>query len=70
MLGALPLASALLAGYGMAGARTPTWIHMLGFALILAGTEYIILDLEYPRRGFIRIGAADPVLVELRDAMR
>jgi hypothetical protein len=31
---------------------------------------YIILDLEYPRRGFIRIGAADPVLVELRDAMR
>jgi hypothetical protein len=70
MLGVLPLASALLAGYGMAAGKAPSWIHMLGFVLILAGTVYVILDLEFPRRGFIRIDAADRILVELRETMK
>jgi hypothetical protein len=70
MLGVLPLASALLAGYAMAGSKAPSWIHMLVFALILAGTVYVILDLEFPRRGFIRVETADQTLVELRKAMK
>jgi hypothetical protein len=30
----------------------------------------VILDLEYPRLGLIRVDAADQVLVELRESMR
>jgi hypothetical protein len=70
MLFALALASALLAGYGMGGGGTRNWIHMVGFAALIAGSVYVILDLEYPRLGWIRLDAADRVLVELRESMR
>jgi hypothetical protein len=33
MLGLLALAGSLLAGYGMAGGQTRSWIHIVGFAL-------------------------------------
>jgi len=69
MLFALALASALLAGYGMAGAEARNWTHMVGFAALIAASAYVILDLEYPRRGWIRIDASDRVLVELRQSM-
>ncbi len=32
-------------------------------------TIFVILDLEYPRLGLIRVEAADQVLVDLRAAM-
>jgi hypothetical protein len=70
MLGVLALMSALLAGYAMAGGKSRSWIHVLGFALILATTVYVILDLEFPRVGFIRIDAFDQVLVEVRQGMK
>src|SRR5712691_13459249 len=46
MLAGLALVSALLAGYGMAGGTTRSWIHMLGVAAIMAVTVYVILDIE------------------------
>ena len=62
------LASALLAGYGMAEG-TRSWVHVLGFSLAMALTVYVILDVEYPRIGFIRIDKADQVLIDLRKSM-
>jgi hypothetical protein len=70
MLGVLALMSSLLAGYAMAGGKTRSWIHVVGFALIMATTVYVILDLEFPRLGIIRIDAFDQVLVELRQSMK
>ena len=70
MLGLLALMSALLAGYAMAGGKSRSWIHMLGFALVLAATVYVILDLELPRLGFIRVDALDQVLREVRESMK
>jgi hypothetical protein len=70
MLGILALTSSLLAGYAMAGGKTRSWIHVVGFALIMATTVYVILDLEFPRVGIIRIDAFDEVLVELRQSMK
>jgi hypothetical protein len=70
MLVALTLISALLAGYGMAAAKTRSWIHMLGFAFVMAAAVYIILDLEHPRMGLINMHAADQVLVDLRQSMK
>jgi hypothetical protein len=62
------LAAALLAGYGMAG-PSRSWIHILGFSLAMATTVYVILDVEYPRIGFIRIDHTDQVLIDLRKSM-
>jgi hypothetical protein len=70
LLVGLTLISSLLAGYGMAAARTRSWVHMLGFAIVMAAAVYIILDLEYPRMGLIRIHDTDQVLVELRQSMK
>jgi hypothetical protein len=71
MLLGLALVAAVLAGYGMAssGARYSR-LHPLAFALVLTATVYVILDLEYPRIGFIRIDAADQLLVDVRESMR
>lgn len=70
MLLALALAGALLAGYGMAGAKTRSWTHVLGFAAAMAVALYVILDLEYPRLGLIRVSDFDQVLVDLRATMK
>jgi hypothetical protein len=70
MLALLALASSLLAGYGMAGGKTRSWIHIIGFTAIVAITMYVILDLEYPRLGLIRVDASDQAMVELRQSMK
>jgi len=69
LLGVLALMSSLLAGYAMAGGKTRSWIHIVGFALVMATSVYVILDLEFPRLGIIRVDSFDQVLVELRQSM-
>jgi hypothetical protein len=70
LLFGLALASSLLVGYGMAGSKARNWLHMLGLAFVMAVSVYVILDIEYPRLGFIRIDAFDQALVELRESMK
>lgn len=70
MLFVLALMSSLLAGYGMAAAPRRSWVHMVGFALSVAIAIYVILDIEYPRRGFIQVSDYDELLVEVRESMR
>jgi hypothetical protein len=70
MLIALLLAGSLLAGYGMAGSKTRSWLHILGFAVAMSVAVYVILDFEFPRVGLIRIDPFDQVLVDLRDSMK
>jgi hypothetical protein len=69
MLAVLALVSSLLAGHGMAGSKRRSWLHLLGFAVILALTVYVIIDIEYPRRGLIRIDSFDQVLRDVRQSM-
>ncbi len=69
MLGGLSLLSALLAGYGMSCGRR-SQLHIVTFATIISITVFVILDLEYPRQGFIRIDTADSVLMELLQGMK
>jgi hypothetical protein len=68
-LGMLAMTSAFLAGFGMAGGKRRSWIHIVGFATVVAICVYVILDLEYPRLGFIRIDAADQLLLDVRQSM-
>ena len=70
MLFGLALAGALLAGYAMAAAKSRSWLHMIGFALATAFVIYVILDMEYPRVGLIRVDAFDQALVEFRQSMQ
>lgn len=69
MLIGLALACALLAGYQTAGERGYDWLQKIGFAAIVALTVYVILDVEYPRLGFVRVDAIDQLLVNLRATM-
>lgn len=69
MLVIVTLISAVLAGYGMAAANSRSWLHVIGYAIVIAATVYVILDLEYPRLGFIRIDSADQLLIDLRRGM-
>lgn len=69
LLGGLSLFSALLAGYGMS-CRARSWLHVITFAAIISITVFVILDLEYPRRGLIRIDSADKVLIELKQRIK
>jgi len=69
MLFGLALAASLLAGFGMTGGKVRSRFHMLGFSLVVAIAVYVILDIEYPRLGLIRLDAFDQALVELRESM-
>lgn len=69
MLGGLVLVGALLVGYGASANKRRTWLHTLVFAVVLALSTYVIIDLEFPRLGLIRVDAADQALVELRASL-
>jgi hypothetical protein len=45
----LGLGGSLLAGFGMAAAKSRSWIHMLIFATTLTVALYTLTDMEYPR---------------------
>jgi hypothetical protein len=61
--------AALMAGYSMkAGPRD--WMYSVALALAVTLTVYTILDVEYPRRGLIRLQQLDQTLISLRDSMK
>jgi hypothetical protein len=70
LLFGLGLICSLLAGYRMATGQKRSWLHILGFTVITVIVVYVMLDIEYPRAGLIRLEAADQVLVELRQGMK
>jgi hypothetical protein len=70
MLVGIVLVSALLVGYGLSANKGRSWLHTLVFAAVLSLTTYVIIDLEFPRLGLIRVDGADIALVELRESMR
>jgi hypothetical protein len=63
------LVCSIIAGYGMAIKKSRSWIHLIGFTLVLLITLIVILDMEYPRVGFIRIDALDVLLSDLRKVL-
>jgi len=69
LLGALSLVGALLVGYDTSPNKDRSWLHMVVFAAIISLAVFVIVDLEFPRLGLIRIDAADQVLIELRKSM-
>lgn len=69
LMALLGLVSALLIGYAASANRDRSALHTGIFAAILSLTFYVIIDLEFPRLGLIRVDAADQVLIDLRASM-
>ena len=45
------------------------FFHIIVFAAVITVTIYVIIDLEFPCIGIIRINATDRLLVDLRKKM-
>ena len=70
LLGGVSLVSAFMIGNAMGESKAPNRLYPAIFAATIALTFYVIVDLEYPRAGLIRLDSADEVLIELRQTMR
>lgn len=70
LLGGLCLLGALLVGHGTSPDNSRSWFHPVVFAAALSVTVYVIVDIEFPRFGLIRVDAADQVLIDLRESMQ
>jgi hypothetical protein len=66
---AATLVSGLVAGFGMARGHR-NWLSVFAYASVVTLTMYVTIDMEYPRAGLIRIGAADLALTTLRDSIQ
>lgn len=64
------LCSAMTAGYAMAKRGRRSILHIVLYATSVAMTIYVILDLEHPRLGLIRLDTTDRLLEALRDSIR
>jgi len=69
LLFVLCLIGALLVGYNGAAKNGRSVFHSTLYCVVMVLAIYVILDLEYPRLGLIRIDAADAILVDLRKSM-
>lgn len=68
MLVVVAMVCALLAGYEMAGAKRRSVLHMAAFALVTGAAVYLILELEFPRLGIVRLDTGDTVMRDLRQS--
>ena len=69
MLFTAAMMAALLAGYNSAGGKTRAMLHAIGLASIVTIALYVIIDMEHPRFGLVRVDSVDEVLRELRQTM-
>jgi hypothetical protein len=70
LLFCLGLICSLLAGYRMESGQHRSWTHILSFTLMTVIIVYVIIDVEYPRAGLIRLQTADELLVQVREHMK
>jgi len=69
LLFSVALLSALVAGFAMAKS-VRSWFHMIVYALVITVTVYVVIDLDHPRSGLIRVDAADNAMAALRDSIQ
>ncbi len=70
ILFAIALACAGLTGYRSSSSENPGLSYNIIMAAITACVLYLILDIEYPRYGLIRLDTINHVLIELVETMK
>src|SRR5687768_12215635 len=69
MVGITALAASLFAGYNMSNSATRNWLFMVLLAGTISVVTFVIVDIEYPRLGFVRVDSFDRELVRLRASL-
>lgn len=62
--------AALLGGHNMGLAKRQSLFHILAFPLVIAVVIYMIIDIEYPRLGFITVDAFDQSIADVLETMK
>ncbi|PWB50438.1 MAG: DUF4239 domain-containing protein [Anaerolineales bacterium] len=70
VLSVLALTCAGIAGYSASAVEHPRYIYMIAFAAITVLTIYVILDVEYPSSGFVRLVRENQMLANLAEMMK
>ena len=70
LLAVLSLIGSLLVGYATSANKDRNWFHHVIFAMAISLAIYVIVDLEYPRLGLIKVDGADQALLDVRAAMK
>lgn len=66
----LAVICSVLAGYAMATSQRRSWLHVMAFTITAVLSVYVILEIEYPRMGFIRHDIYDQTLIDVGKIMR
>lgn len=69
LLTGMNMVGAMLSGFATSVNKRRPWFYTWILASVLSVTQYVIVDLEFPRIGLIRLDAADQYLVELRASL-
>jgi len=69
LIGVMALIGAFYLGIGQSESPTRNWSFIVGVAGAVAIAMYVIIELEYPRLGVVRVDPFDRALVELRQTM-
>ena len=69
MILVLAAVGSVFSGYGLGGAQQRSWVHRLAFPLATAAALFVIVDMEFPRLGLIRVDAMDYLMADLRKMM-
>jgi hypothetical protein len=69
MLGLTTIAASLFAGYAMSAHPRRNWLQISGVAATISIALFVIIELEYPRVGFVQLDAMDRALAEILQTM-
>jgi hypothetical protein len=69
MLGLAACAGGLFVGYGMSAEPRRNWLYIIGVAVTISSATFVIIEMEFPRLGVIRVDAMNQALVDLRATM-
>jgi hypothetical protein len=67
---AVALVASVLAGYSITGDRTRHHVESIAFAAVVAIAVYVILDIDYPRYGLIRLDDINAMMKDLLKSMK
>ncbi|HEU4418456.1 MAG TPA: DUF4239 domain-containing protein [Planctomycetota bacterium] len=70
MIIGLTWVSGLLLGHTLAGMKGRHRLHGVIYSAVIAATFFVIMDIEHPREGLIRVDRDDAVLHTVRDSMK
>jgi hypothetical protein len=69
LLATLTVVGSLVSGYVMGIEKKRDWFLTILFVLLMGASFTVILDLEYPRLGFINLDSVEAELVSIRKGM-